>query len=281
MLALPDAAEGRPPAAAQAALPFRSALALWWRIGWISFGGPAAHIAILHRELVEKRALIDEGRFLRALNFCMLLPGPEAQQLATYLGWLLHGVRGGLAAGILFVVPGALVMALLSILYVELGDLAAVAGLFFGLKAAVLALVVMALRRIAGRALRRRGAKALALCAFVALFALDLPFPLVLAAAGLWGALTSRGGPRSDAPAARTAAEVQAARGARRAAAWALLLWLLPLVGLPLALGPEHVLAEEARFFSGAAMVTFGGAYAVLSYISSAAVERFQWLTTP
>jgi chromate transporter len=105
MLALPDAAEGRPPAAAQAALPFRSALALWWRIGWISFGGPAAHIAILHRELVEKRALIDEGRFLRALNFCMLLPGPEAQQLATYLGWLLHGVRGGLTAGILFVVP--------------------------------------------------------------------------------------------------------------------------------------------------------------------------------
>lgn len=262
-------------------LSFPAAVGLWWRIGWISFGGPAAHIAILHREVIEKRGLLDEARFLRALNFCMLLPGPEAQQLATYLGWLLHGVRGGLAAGILFVAPGALVMALLSILYVELGDLKAVAGLFFGLKAAVLALVVLALKRIAARALGRRGAKTLAVCAFVALFALRLPFPLVLAAAGLFGALTSRGGPRAEPQAERRPDEVRAARGARRAAAVALVLWLLPLLGLPLALGPEHVLAEQARFFSGAALVTFGGAYAVLSYISAAAVERFQWLTTP
>lgn len=270
-----------PPPRPAGELSFRAAVGLWWRIGWTSFGGPAAHIANMHRELIEKRGLLDEARFLRALNFCMLLPGPEAQQLATYLGWLLHGVRGGLAAGILFVAPGALVMALLSILYVELGDLKAVAGLFFGLKAAVLALVVLALKRIAARALGRRGAKTLAVCAFVALFALRLPFPLVLAAAGVWGALASRGGLRTEPQPARTSAEIRAARAARRAACLALALWLLPSLGLPLALGPEHVLAEQARFFSGAALVTFGGAYAVLSYISTAAVERFQWLTTP
>jgi chromate transporter len=294
---------------------FKSASWVWLQVALQSFGGPAAQIAVMHREIVARRGWVEEERFLHALNFCMLLPGPEAQQLATYLGWLLHGVRGGLVAGILFVLPGALVMLLLSICYAEFGHTAAVSALFFGLKAAVLALVVEALIRISRRALRRPEAKYLALAGFLALFAFGLPFPAVIAAAAAFGAwrmnrpvpgtaatgspIHAQGKPvAAKQPAAaeftgRAAdragpAQVAASdprtpaasrRGALCAALVALLLWLLPLAGLHLALGPSHVLAQQARFFSQAALVTFGGAYAVLSYISSAAVETFGWLS--
>jgi len=259
---------------------FREALAVWLRIGLLSFGGPAGQIALMHRVIVEERRWLDEARFLHALNYCMLLPGPEAQQLATYIGWLLHGVRGGLVAGLLFILPGALAILGLSWLYVLLGDLRAVEGLFFGMQAAVLAIVVQALLRIAGRALRGPLQVALAVAGFFALFAFALPFPLVVLGAGLIGYLSARLGrftPQGATPAAPLPAPDERP-GTLRAALICLFLWLGTVVGLHLLLGPASVYTQIADFFSRMAVVTFGGAYAVLSYVAQQGVAEYQWL---
>jgi chromate transporter len=273
-----------------AAFPtLRQALAVWLRIGLLSFGGPAAQIALMHREVVERHRWVSDARFLHALNFCMLLPGPEAQQLATYLGWLMHGVRGGLLAGLLFILPGAAVMLALSILYVTLGTVPLVAALFFGLKCAVLVVVVEALLRVARRALHGAVAWALAVAAFLALFAFDLPFPLVVLAAALAGyalphAFTGGGhGAAKDGPPALLDALVAQDPGriprmagmARRAGLVAVVLWAWP-VALLYGTVPW---GDVAWFFSVMAVVTFGGAYAVLAYVAQQAVETYGWLT--
>jgi chromate transporter len=269
---------------------FGAALRVWFRIGCLSFGGPAGQIALMHSEVVDERAWVSDARFLHALNFCTLLPGPEAQQLATYLGWLMHGVRGGLAAGLLFVLPGALVMLALSALYAAFGAVPLVAALFFGLKCAVLVLVVEALLRVAKRALHGGVAWTAAAAAFAALFVLRLPFPVVVAAAALAGALLpgrfvppshgrAQDGPPAllDALLAREPGRVAAMAGtARRAGFAALALWLLP-VAASLPLG--GVFADVAWFFSKMAVVTFGGAYAVLAYVAQEAVEHYRWLS--
>ncbi len=273
------------------ALPtLREATAVWARIGCLSFGGPAAQIALLHREAVEQRSWVSNRRFLHALNFCTLLPGPEAMQLAAYLGWLMHGVRGGLVAGLLFILPGAAVMLALSLLYTGYGAIPAVAAAFFGLKCAVLVLVADALRRVARRALLTQAAWAVAVAAFVALFAFGAPFPAVVLAAGLlgWaapGAFRGAGhGKAGDGPlaaldavlAADPARPARMAPGARRAGLAALAAWLLPVGALWLHGG---VLGDVAAFFSKLAVVTFGGAYAVLAYAAQGAVQTYGWLT--
>ena len=258
---------------------FREAVAVWWRIGVLSFGGPAGQIALMHRELVEEKRWLDETRFLHALNYCMLLPGPEAQQLATYVGWLLHGVRGGLVAGLLFILPGALAILLLSCLYVSLGNLALVEGLFFGLKAAVLAIVCQALLRIAARALGSVFKRLLALAGFIALFVFSLPFPLVVLGAGGFAFVLARGRASETVGHPDTMPRDHAGeRSARRAALICLLLWGATLLSLGLLLGADHPLTQIADFFSRMAVVTFGGAYAVLSYVAQQAVEQYQWL---
>ena len=254
--------------------PIKDAIRTWARIAALSFGGPAGQIAVMHRILVEERRWIDEDRFLHALNFCMLLPGPEAQQLATYIGWLMHGVRGALIAGVLFILPGVAAIMALSMVYVTLGDVGIVAGIFFGLKAAVLAIVVQAVIRLAGRALKGPALRIIAGAAFVALFALDAPFPLVIALAALAGALMG-GSPTPDGTG--TALPDQDARAARRAAIWALVLWLVPVLALVL-LAPGSVFADIATFFSRLAVLSFGGAYAVLAWVGQEAVGHYGWL---
>jgi chromate transporter len=259
-------------------IPFREALAVWWRIGLLSFGGPAGQIALMHRMLVEEKRWIDEARFLHALNYCMLLPGPEAQQLATYVGWLLHGVRGGFVAGLLFILPGALAILALSFVYVLLGQVDWVEGVFFGLKAAVLALVVQALVRLGAKALRGALPMAVAIVAFFALFVLDAPFPLVVLGAGALGLVTAshwKPAGHGDAP-----AELDEVRrpGTALAAIICLLLWLGTLGGLLWLLGGDSVFSQIALFFSQMAVVSFGGAYAVLSYVAQQGVESYGWL---
>ncbi|WP_374444902.1 chromate efflux transporter [Stella sp.] len=271
---------------------FGEALRVWLRVGLLSFGGPAAQIAMLHRAVVDEHRWVSDRRFLHALNFCTLLPGPEAQQLATYLGWLMHGVRGGLAAGVLFVLPGALVMLALSAVYATLGAVPAIAALFFGLKAAVLVLVVEALLRVARRALRGAVAWAMAALAFLALYTLGVPFPLVVLAAAVVGFLVpdavvagrhgvaGDGGPATALDAALAADPGRPARmapAARRAGWIAVALWLVPVAAL--AAGSAGVYADVAWFFSKMAVVTFGGAYAVLAYVAQEAVEGYGWLT--
>ncbi|MBX9749510.1 MAG: chromate efflux transporter [Roseococcus sp.] len=275
------------------ALPsFKEALRVWARIGCLSFGGPAAQIAMMQREVVDQRHWVSDRRFLHALNFCMLLPGPEAMQLATYLGWLMHGVKGGVAAGLLFVLPGALVMLVLSFIYAMLGDVPLIAALFFGLKCAVLILVVEALIKVARRALKGALPWTLAVAAFLALFLLNLPFPVVVLAAAAIGyaapqafAAAAHGKPREGGPAALDAALladpgriVAMAPLARRAGLVALALWLWP-VALLMPVG--GVFADIAWFFSKMAVVTFGGAYAVLAYVAQEAVEHYRWLSAP
>jgi chromate transporter len=256
---------------------FRDALSVWWRIGFLSFGGPAGQIALMHRIIVEEKRWLDEARYLHALNYCMLLPGPEAQQLATYIGWLLHGVRGGVVAGVLFILPGAVAILALSWLYVLLGDLSLVQGLFFGLKAAVLAIVVQAMLRIARRTLNGLLKPALATGAFVALFALNLPFPLVVIAAGVIGYLGARWF-RNGASDASGHVDVVVRAGTRRAALTCLALWAATVGGLYAVLAPGNVYTQIATFFSTMAVVTFGGAYAVLAYVAQQGVEQYQWL---
>jgi chromate transporter len=272
------------------------AFRVWLRIGLLSFGGPAGQIALMHRMLVDERRWIGETRFLHALNYCMLLPGPEAQQLAVYVGWLMHRTVGGLVAGLLFVLPGAFGILALSAFYALYGGVGPVAALFFGLKAAVLAIVVQALVRVGRRALKGPAPLALAVLAFVAIFFLGVPFPLVVLAAGLVGlAAGVSGHPAFAAGAGHGAAAGLADRDsllgegtpahARVDRGWAirvggacLLLWALPVVGLLLAYGRGHVLTEMALFFSKMAVVTFGGAYAVLAYVAQQAVEVHGWL---
>lgn len=252
------------------------------RIGVLSFGGPAGQIALMHRELVDERQWVEEAPFLRALNFCHLLPGPEAQQLATYIGWRMFGVRGGLIAGTLFVVPGALVMLALSLLYVSAAGLTGFEAAMTGVKAAVIAIVVQALLRIAKRALKTPLQKALAVSAFAALFVFSLPFPLVIAVAALIGWLAGRRSPEHGAEAPDAAAVGGAATASRQSARAVLvggLLWALPLLLILWTLGAGHVLMDIGAFFSKLAVVTFGGAYAVLAYMAQAAVENHGWLS--
>ena len=276
---------------------FGEAVVVWAKIGFLSFGGPAGQVALMHQELVEKRRWIDEERFLHALNYCMLLPGPEAQQLAIYIGWLMHKTRGGLAAGALFIVPGFLAILALSLLYAGFGHLPAVAALFFGLKAAVLAVVVEAVLRIGKRALKSRLLVALAALAFVAIFCFEVPFPLVVLGAALSGLVGSRFAPDAfpKAPAKKlagahdTVIDRMAEQGelahtlpskarAVRVLLVCAVLWGLPLAVLRQRLGPSSVFFQEGAFFSRAAVVTFGGAYAVLAYIAQEAVDTFHWL---
>ncbi len=244
------------------------------RIGCLSFGGPAAQIALMHRELVELRRWLTEAEYLRALSFCMLLPGPEAMQLATYAGWRLGGVPGGLIAGLLFVVPGALVVLALSMVYAAFGQVPLVAALFLGVQAAVLAIVLHALQRVAKKALKARWHWALAVAAFVALFALNVPFPVVVIGAGVVGWFMADGAavPAPPAPAGAVAGAV------RQVALWGAL-WLVPLAALGLVEG--GLLYELGLFFSKLAVVTFGGAYAVLAWMTQEVVHVKGWLTTP
>ncbi len=247
------------------------------RIGLLSFGGPAAQIALMQRELVEERGWLDQAEFLRALSFCMLLPGPEAMQLATYAGWRLRGTMGGLIAGLLFVLPGAMVIFALALAYASYGQLAVVQALFLGIKAAVVVIVLMALRGLARRALRGREDVALALASFVAIFALQLPFPAIIAAAAFWGWWRGRQAADGARAAAPTSGAVPLRQTLSTAGLW-LTLWLVPLA---LLIGFEGgVLADLALFFSTLAIVTFGGAYAVLSYMTQTVVTDFGWLTT-
>jgi chromate transporter len=256
---------------------FAEALKVWARIGVISFGGPAGQIALMHRELVEERKWIDEGRYLNALNFCMLLPGPEAMQLATYVGWRLHGVKGGLAAGLLFVVPGALVVLVLSILYAAFGKLPVAEALFVGIKAAVLAIVVEALLRIARRSLKDNVEWAIAGAAFVAIFFLAVPFPIIVLAAALLGFLRATSGELAQrAPGSEKRAHL--GQTLATTGVW-LAIWIVPLATLAAIFGPAHVLSQIAWFFSKLAVVTFGGAYAVLAYMAQDVVESHRWLT--
>ncbi len=255
---------------------------LFAKIGCVSFGGPAGQIALMHRELVDDRGWVGEQDFLHALNFCHLLPGPEAQQLATYIGWKLHGWRGGLVAGLLFIVPGALVMLALSALYVVAAQADWFAAMFVGIKAAVLAIIVQALLRIGGRALDTGVKRALAVAAFVALAAFKLPFPLVVLAAGLIGLLIAARRPQFLGLTPQTS-DLLPPRPALRpmlatVLGWAMV-WAFPLVLVWTFLGPNHVLWKIGLFFSKLAVVTFGGAYAVLAYMAQAAVTGFGWLS--
>lgn len=252
------------------------------RIGWLSFGGPAGQIALMHRELVDERKWIGEAQFLNALNFCHLLPGPEAQQLATYIGWKLHGMRGGLAAGMLFILPGAMVMLALSLLYVSAANLGWFAALFLGVKAAVIAIVAQALIRVGGRALTTTFRKGIAVVAFLALFAFALPFPLVVLGAGVVGAIVAglrpewlklHGGDHGEGVARPRIGATLAT-----IAAW-IGIWALPMLLVLVVLGRDHVLWEVGVFFSKLAVVTFGGAYAVLAYMAQQAVETHGWLS--
>jgi chromate transporter len=258
-------------------IPFRDAVRAWVRIAASSFGGPAAQIAVIHRVAVDEKRWLDETAFVRALSFCMLLPGPEAQQLVTYVGWKLHGIRGALAAGLIFVLPGFVSMLALSILYASAADVGFVEALFFGLKPAVLPVVIEAVFRLKRRAASGALGTGIAAAAFVAIFAFGVPFPLIVVGAGLVGVMAHR---ETDAapstPARVSAADVMAT--ARTAITW-LMIWLLPVTALLIALGPDHVFSRQAAFFSRVAVVTFGGAYAVLAYVAQRAVDVFGWLT--
>ncbi len=248
---------------------------VWGRIGFLSFGGPAGQIALIHRETVDQRKWVSEEEFLSALNFCMLLPGPEAMQLATYIGWRLNGLRGGLVAGLLFVIPGAVTILGLSVLYSLFGNLPLMASLFWGIKAAVLVIVLEALLRVAKKALKRNSDWAIAALAFIALFAFGLPFPLVIAVAALFGLLMPDKLAVSE-PAITLPAFGQTLK---TIVVWALI-WLVPLGLMRLTLGTSSVYFGLGWFFSKLAVVTFGGAYAVLSYMGQDVVEAHHWLST-
>jgi chromate transporter len=277
---------------------FREAFLFWLKLGFISFGGPAGQISIMHQELVENRRWISEQRFLHALNYCMVLPGPVAQQLATYIGWLMHRTRGGIMAGALFVLPSLFVLIALSWIYIAWGHLPIVTGLFYGIKPAITAIVVQAAHRIGSRALRNSIQWAIAAAAFVAIFALKIPFPLIILAAALTGFIGGRFSPgsfkgggahagtdKSYGPAiiddGTPTPEHAVFRWSRLM--WVVvssaLLWVLPMGTLYLTLGQEHPITQMSWFFTKAALLTFGGAYAVLPYIYQGAVINNHWLT--
>lgn len=293
MTQTPQTNDRTPPSSGAAGhdVSFREALGVWARVAALSFGGPAGQIAVMHRIVVDEKKWISDARFLHALNYCMLLPGPEAQQLATYLGWLMHRTKGGLAAGLLFILPGAVAIMALSVIYALYGNVGLVAALFFGLKAAVLAIVLQALVRIGAKALENNARLAVAAAAFIGIFFFNVPFPLVVIGAGLIGLAAGRAGLRAFLPAGAGPgdgasllgddvpehARPENARALRTAAIW-LTVWLVPVALLIAALGPGHAYATIAVFFSKMAMVTFGGAYAVLAYVAQAAVETYGWL---
>ncbi|WP_428668261.1 chromate efflux transporter [Reyranella sp.] len=280
-------------------VPFGEAMRVWARVAALSFGGPAGQIAVMHRIIVEEKKWIGEQRFLQALNYCTLLPGPEAQQLATYIGWLMHKTRGGLLAGTLFVLPGLLAIMALSWIYVLLGRITVVQGLFFGLKAAVLVIVIEAVLRVGKRALRNNAMYALAAAAFIALFFYDVPFPVVVLTAGVIGFIGGRAGlapflaggghgklgDKQLADADSLLGE-ETPEHARPNVRWSLCitavflaLWLVPVVALYVGLGSDNVFTQIALFFSKMAVVTFGGAYAVLAYVAQQAVDNYHWVT--
>ncbi|HSD93050.1 MAG TPA: chromate efflux transporter [Methyloceanibacter sp.] len=256
----------------------REALTVWAKIGVISFGGPAGQIALMHRVLVDERRWIGEKQFLHALNFCMLLPGPEAMQLATYVGWRLHGTLGGLAAGILFVLLGALIVLALTIAYALYGQVPAVEAAFVGIKAAVLVIVIEALLRVARRALRGLYNVAIAAAAFIAIFFFAAPFPLIIAAAALAGYLLAFAVPGPEPKALTEPPPVPVSQTLKTATLW-LAIWIGPLLALAAIFGRGHVTTDIALFFSKLAVVTFGGAYSVLAYMAQQAVETYGWLS--
>ncbi len=279
-------------------LGLREACRFWLKLGFISFGGPAGQISIMHKELVENRRWISERRFLHALNYCMLLPGPEAQQLATYIGWLLHRTWGGVIAGALFVLPSLVILIALSWLYIAFSDVAVIAGLFYGIKPAVTAIVLQAAYRIGSRALKNEVLWAVAVASFVALFVFDTPFPIVIAAAAIIGYVSGRIAPlkfaiggahgaanKSFGPALiddETPTPVHAVFSRSRLASTLLVglaLWLAPMTLLLVIYGWDHTLTQMSWFFTKAALLTFGGAYAVLPYVYQGAVENYEWLT--
>jgi chromate transporter len=276
-------------------ISFGEAFGVWLRVALLSFGGPAGQIAVMHRILVEEKNWISESRFLHALNYCMLLPGPEAQQLATYIGWLLHRTAGGIMAGGLFILPGVIAIMGLSYIYAAYGNVGFIEALFFGLKAAVLAIVMQAVVRVGKRALRNRIMIGIAAVAFVAIFFFNVPFPIIIIAAGVigyFGAMSGRsefaavahgGGGKAAAVDSMLGDELpdhirpSVARALRVSAVW-LLLWLVPVATLLITLGEANVFSQIALFFSKMAMVTFGGAYAVLAYVAQQAVEHYHWV---
>ena len=281
-----------------APVPFRQALWFWFKLGFISFGGPAGQIAMMHEALVSQRRWLSENRFLHALNYCMLLPGPEAQQLATYIGWLMHKTKGGIAAGVLFVLPSLCLLIGLSWVYVAYGQLTVVAGLLWGIKPAVAALVLQATLRMGARSLRNLWLWLIAIASFVAIFVLKLAFPLIVLMAALAGWSLGRWAPASISPAPGHAAahsnhepawiNDDTPTPAHAMFKWAglckvlfvgLFLWLLPMSVLLFFYGWEHSLTQMSWFFTKAAFLTFGGAYAVLPYVYQGAVEQFGWLT--
>ena len=297
---MPDDTTAPGSEAAPAPVGFWEALRFWLKLGCISFGGPAGQISIMHQELVERRRWISERRFLHALNYCMVLPGPEAQQLATYIGWLMHRVRGGIVAGALFVLPSLVILILLSWVYVAYGKLPVVAGLLYGVKPAVTAIVIQAAQRIGGRALKNPALWAIAAAAFVSIFALSVPFPAIVAAAALVGYVGGRVAPAKF--------QLGGAHGAARQSygralidddtptpphavfSWpallrvlliGALLWLTPMTLLTATLGWQHTLTQMGWFFTKAALLTFGGAYAVLPYVYQGAALQYGWLKPP
>ncbi len=280
-------------------VPFSEAMKVWARVAALSFGGPAGQIAVMHRIIVEEKKWIGEQRFLQALNYCTLLPGPEAQQLAIYIGWLMHKTKGGLFAGTLFVLPGLLAIMALSWIYVLLGKVTIVQGLFFGLKAAVLVIVIEAVLRVGKRALKNNTMRGLAAAAFVALFLYDVPFPIVIVVAGLIGYVGGRAGSPAFLAGGghgkvgdKQVADADSLLGeetpahARPNVRWSLsiaavflALWLVPIAALYVGLGGDNVFTKIAVFFSQMAVVTFGGAYAVLAYVAQEAVDHYHWVT--
>ncbi|QLG89681.1 chromate efflux transporter [Chitinibacter bivalviorum] len=280
-----------------APVSFWQAFIFWLKLGLISFGGPAGQIAIMHQELVEKRRWISERRFLHALNFCMVLPGPEAQQLATYIGWLMHKRLGGIVAGALFVLPSLVILIAISWVYITWGDVPLVAGLFYGIKPAVTAIVVQAAHRIGGRALKNNVLWGIAAAAFIAIFAFRLPFPLIVAVAALLGYVGGRLSPshfqgggghgKVDASYGPALIDDHTPTPAHAQFSWprlasvvavGVLLWALPMAALTASLGWEHTLTQMGWFFTKAALLTFGGAYAVLPYVYQGAVLHYGWL---
>jgi chromate transporter len=289
----PDTLEGH-------GVSFRAATRVWARVALLSFGGPAGQIAVMHRILVDEKHWIGETRFLHALNYCMFLPGPEAHQLAIYIGWLLHRVRGGIVAGTLFVLPGVISLGVLSWLYASFGNVGSVQGFFFGLKSAVLAVVLEAVIRVGRRALRTRAMVTIAALAFIAICFLAVPFPIVIAVAALLGLIcnaTGLKGLQTSGHSATTGANAQATAAIDaafdrslpehvrpslkrlvKASSIGLTIWLAPVVALVAALGRQNVFSAVALFNSKMAVVTFGGAYAVLAYMAQQAVEHYHWL---
>ena len=287
-----------PPEAEIKTVSFWQAFLFWLKLGFISFGGPAGQIAVMHQELVEQKRWISEKRFLHALNYCMLLPGPEAQQLATYIGWLMHRTAGGLVAGILFVLPSLFILIGLSWVYVKFGDVPIIAGLFYGIKPAVVAIVFHATHRIGSRSLKNNFLWLIAALSFIAIFFFSLPFPLIVFSAAIIGYLTSKKYPslfangnthqQSKKDYGRALIDDDTPTPAHAIFSWkrlgsivlfGALLWLIPIISLSLTLGWDHAYTQMAWFFTKAALLTFGGAYAVLPYVYQGAVNYYSWLS--